>query len=235
MLYRRTRHKYRPPLSGIQKAKLICSLISVCVTVLVLVGSVHLKTLLESIAITRVTATVNRLVAAAVNSAVDNGEIKYENLIAFEKDNNGNIAALQSNIAEFNRLQAAITQDVLKRLGDTGETELSIPLGTLSGSALLAGRGPGFKVKMQTVGSCIAHFENEFADAGINQTTHRINLYVDVSVSILLPGFRAHTNVSNAYSVAETVIVGSVPESYTYFNSEREIEEDAYEYSMNKG
>ncbi len=193
----------------------------------------HLKTLLDDLAVNRVTGTVNRLVSLAVNEAVNNGNIRYEDLIRFEKDENGRITALQSNIAEFNRLQAFITQDVLERLSKSGETVLSIPIGTLFDSALLAGRGPAFKVKMQTVGNCMARLENRFTDAGINQTTHSILLYIDVSVSILLPGFRTSTKVSNVYSVAETVIVGAVPETYTYFHSNNDPEDDAYEYSMN--
>lgn len=232
---RRIRFRYRLPLTGAQKIKLVCLTAAVCIMVLVLVCMTHLRSLLGDLAVTRVAGSVNRQVAAAVNDAIDSGDIQYGNLISFEKDNEGKISALQSNIAEFNRLQAVITQDVLKRLGETGDSHLSIPIGTLSGSALFAGRGPKLTVKMQTMGSCTAHFENQFHDAGINQTTHRILLYVDVSVSILLPGFSTHTKVSNAFSVAETVIVGAVPDSYTYFDSGRNIEDDAYDYSINNG
>ena len=72
---------------------------------------------------------------------------------------------------------------------------------------------------MQSVGSSSAHFENAFTSAGINQTKHQIYLVVDVYVSILLPGFSTTTKFSNTYSVAETVIVGSVPDNYTYFSN----------------
>lgn len=228
-------YRYRFPLRKAFKTKLICLLCSICFMVLVVVCTSHLKSLLGTLAITTVSGSVNRQVAAAVNNALENGDIQYDTLISFEKDNTGKITALQSNIAEFNRLQSFITEDVLYRLSQTGETTLSIPLGTLSGSALLAGRGPRFSVKMQTLGSCTARFENLFTDAGINQTTHRILLYVDVSVSIMLPGFKTSTKVSNAYSVAETVIVGAVPDSYTYFDSGRDTEDEAYEYSLNNG
>ena len=88
---------------------------------------------------------------------------------------------------------------------------------------------------MQSTGSCTATFSNDFSDAGINQTTHRILLNVDVSVSILLPGFRTGTKVSNTFSVAETVIVGAVPDSYTYFHSGRDPEGEAYDYAINNG
>ena len=89
---------------------------------------------------------------------------------------------------------------------------------------------------MQTVGSAEANFRNEFTSAGINQTKHRILLDVDVYVSILLPGFYTSTKVSSEVAVAETVIVGSVPETYTYFQALPEsLDEYAQEYIMNNG
>ena len=59
-------------------------------------------------------------------------------------------------------------------------------------------------------------------------------LAVDVSVGILLPGFSTGTRVSNEFNVAETVIVGSVPESYTYF-SQFDTVEDAVDYFNDYG
>ena len=72
--------------------------------------------------------------------------------------------------------------------------------------------------------------------AGINQTRHQILLHVDVYTGILLPGFTASTKVSNEIAVAETVIVGGVPQTYTYFSTtEDKIEDYADEYIMNNG
>lgn len=227
--------RYRPPMTRVQKARLLCLMAACCIIALAIVFAFHLKTILGDLAVTRVSNSVNRLVTEAVNDAINNGEIQYDDLITFQKDAYGRITAFQSNMASFNRLQADITGDILQRMSGVSDTELAIPLGTLTGSALLAGRGPRFKVKMQTVGSCSAHFENAFDHAGINQTTHSILLYVDVSVTILLPGFSTYTKVSNAFSVAETVIVGDVPDTYTYFDSGNDLMEDAYEYTINNG
>ncbi len=218
-----------------QRARLVCLTAAVVATALALVASSHLKALLGNLAVTRVSNTVGRIVTQAVEDTVSSGEISYDRLVSFEKDSQGRITALSSNMAEFNRLQAVITQDILARLGEMAETELSIPLGTLTGTPLLVGRGPRLTVRMETVGSCAAHFENQFDQAGINQTTHRILLNVDVSVSILLPGFKTFSSFSHAFSVAETVIVGDVPDTYTYFDSGNSTEEDAYEYSINNG
>lgn len=229
------RRRYRPPLTGAQRVRVFCFFLAVVLITLGVVGTVHLRGLLGNLAETAVSNMVGQVVTEAVSDTIANGDIRYERLISFEKDNNGDITALHSNMAEFNRLQAGITQEVLTRLGEVAERDLVIPLGTLTGSALLAGRGPGFTVRMQSVGSCSARFENRFSQAGINQTTHRIILCVEVNMSILLPGFQTSTQVDASFSVAETVIVGDVPESYTYFDSGNPIEEDALEYTMNNG
>ena len=229
------RRRYRLPMPPKQKAKLVCFFLSVALLSLAAVATSHLRTLLGNLAVTRVTNMVGRVVTEAVSDAINGGEIQYNDLISLEKDAEGGITALQSNMAEFNRLQSAITKDILDRLGQVSDTDLEIPLGTLTGSALLVGRGPRLSVRMQSLGSCSAHFENQFDQAGINQTTHRILLCVDVYMSILLPGFRTSTQVSNAFSVAETVIVGDVPSTYTYFDSGNPIQDDAFDYSINNG
>lgn len=196
----------------------------------------HMKPLLTSLATANVSNMVNRIVVAAVDDAVISGEIDYDALVRFEKDESGHVTALRSNMAEANRLQTAICDDILQRLSEVSTRELRIPIGTLTGVAVLAGRGPSLSVKMQTVGSSSAAFRNEFSAAGINQTKHQILLDVDVNMSILLPGFSTYTTVSNVISVAETVIVGGVPQTYTYFSAGSDvIDNAAQEYIMNNG
>lgn len=198
-------------------------------------ATAQLRPLLESMATTRVSNTVNRIVFEAVNEAIESGEITYDQLISFEKDNDGRITAVHSNMAACNRLQVEILDIILARIDQVSARELSIPVGSLTGSALLAGRGPRIKVRMESVGSSSARFENEFTSAGINQTNHRIVLHIDVSVAILLPGFTTATEVSNAVTVAETVIVGTVPDTYTYFSTTPSTyEEDVKDYILNR-
>ena len=219
-------------LSRKDKLLLWIAAVALALLVLALTAMSHLKPILTNLATARVANTVTRIVTAAVNETVYEGGTDYDQLISLEKDNQGRIVAVKSDMAEFNRLQSAILANVLERMADVDTRELSIPVGTLTGSPLLAGRGPEITVRMQSVGSPSAHFENAFTDAGINQTRHRIMLVVDVSVGILLPGFSTATRVSNSFNVAETVIVGSVPESYTYFHSD-DIQSTAEEYIMN--
>ena len=204
----------------------------------------HMRPIIVSLATARVSNAVNRIVVDAVRDAIDSGQVDYNVLIHLEKDETGRVAALESNMAAFNRLRSQIADEILRRLSEVSTSELSIPVGTLTGSTLLAGRGPCIRVRMQAVGSTDASlrnafsaaFRNQFTAAGINQTRHQILLSVDVYTSILLPGFTASTKVSNEIAVAETVIVGSVPETYTYFSTTPdELEDTARDNIMNKG
>ena len=225
---------YRRALDRRTALRALAFLATAAVLTLALTATARMRPLLESLATTRVSNAVTRIVTEAVDEAVQSGDIRYETLTTLEKDSEGRITALHSNMAAFNRLQADILDVVLARIDQVSARELSIPVGTLTGSALLAGRGPRVSVRMESVGSSTAWFENQFISAGINQTRHNIVLHIDVDVSILLPGFTAVTRVSNSFTVAETVIVGSVPDTYTYFATAPDAyEEDAKNYILN--
>ena len=223
-------------LTGRQRAGIWLTLLALALLAAAVSLLWHLKPVMTSMATARVANTVNRIVSAAVNEAVADGEIDYQNFVIFDKDDTGHITALRSNVAEVNRMQGRIADEILLRLSEISTSELEIPLGTLTGSALLAGRGPSLFVRMQAVGSASASFRNQFTAAGINQTRHQIFLDVDVYMSILLPGMKTSTKVSNEIAVAETVIVGGVPDTYTYFSTTPdEIGQYAEDYIMNNG
>ena len=220
--------------TGRQRVLIWLTVIFTLLLALTVAVVLHMKPVVVDLATARTSNAVNRIVVAAVNDAVDSGRIDYEQLVDFDKDAEGHVTALRSNMAAFNRLQASIADDILQRMAEVSSTDLAIPIGTLTGSPLLAGRGPCLRVRMQSVGTATARFDNQFSSAGINQTRHRIILDVDVHVSILLPGLTTYTKVSNEISVAETVIVSGVPETYTYFSTTPdEVENYADEYIIN--
>ena len=220
------RRYMRRGMTGREKRRLLLFLVCAALIALAVTAMTQLRPILTSLATARVSNAVTRVVNTSVNETLYDAGVDYDRLISLEKDNEGHITAVKSNMAEFNRLQSA-------RLSEVSTRELAIPLGSLTGSPLLAGRGPLLHIKMQSVGSSSAHFENAFASAGINQTRHEIRLVVDVYVSVLLPGFSTVTKVTNRCAVAETVIVGSVPDTYTYFDTREDMSSTAEDFIMN--
>lgn len=159
--------------------------------------------------------TSNRL-TAVIDRAVAQQAISYGDLITLERAEDGGIAALTSNMAQANALRAQLLDAALAALDGLGELEISIPLGTILGWDLLSGRGPGIKVKTLYTGTASAEFENQFSTAGINQTCHQIFFQIHADITVLLPGRQCRTQVTSRVCIAETVIVGKVPETYLH-------------------
>lgn len=187
---------------------------------------------MNSMATARISNVIHKAVSEAVSETVETGKYEYTDLISFEKDHDGKITALTSNMIQCNRLQIEVSENVMRKVGSVSSSELAIPLGSLTGITLLAGRGPNIFVKVLSVGSPTATFENKFTDAGINQTKHQIVLNITVTVKILISGYTTSATVESSLAVAETVIVGAVPDTYTYFHSTSK--EDIQDYITNK-
>ena len=130
----------------------------------------------------------------------------------------GNIAALQTDMARLSLLQNTITTGVAQEF-DNGliAERVEVSLGSLLPGLIFSGRGPTITVVVQTVGNISAEFNNEFFAQGINQTLHRIVLTVTAELSLLLPGGIYTYTSETRMILAETVLLGQVPDSYGIF------------------
>lgn len=198
-------------------------IIPLLLVLLVLFLAVILRTrinpLTEELALAKITDVASNVINEAVNVQITQGDVQYDDLITLQRDNSGNITALTTNMQEMNRLKTQLLKILDDDIYDVSDDEISVPIGNLTGIQLLSGRGPSIPVKIVAVSSSDANFSGEFSDAGINQTIHRIMLNVSLDLIVLLPSGTVTEHVSTDVCVAETVLLGPVPESYTYFNS----------------
>ena len=74
-----------------------------------------------------------------------------------------------------------------------------------------------------SAGTVSAEFDSQFSSAGLNQTIHRIWLRIEVPLRVVLPGGQIETMVSSDYCVAETVIVGQVPDTCLQLDGRNEM------------
>lgn len=174
--------------------------------------------LTEELALAKITDVASNVINQVVSRQIEEGNVRYDDLVQLERDNNGNITALTTNMQEMNRLKTQLLTILDDDIYDISGDEISIPLGNLTGIQLLSGRGGTIPVKIVAVSSSDANFRGEFADAGINQTIHRIMMDVSLDLIVLLPSGTVTDHVSTEVCVAETVLLGQVPQSYTYFN-----------------
>lgn len=153
-------------------------------------------------------------ITAAVDRAVSEQSVSYSDLVSLERSEGGDIIALTSNMAQANVLRAQLLAIALDSLKGLESMEFSVPLGTIYDWELLSARGPDIGVRVLYTGTASAEFENSFSSAGINQTCHQIVFHIKADISVLLPGRQEKTTVDTKVCVAETIIVGKVPETY---------------------
>lgn len=163
-------------------------------------------------------AKVKNAVTTAVNDAVSQTlaaeAVAYDDLVSLQKDDAGRIAVMTTNSAKMNALRTQILAAVVAQVDDLDPRELGVPLGNLTGFVTASGRGPVLPVRVLSAAAPDAAFRNVFASAGINQTLHQVMLDVSVPVKLLIPGGAVETAVTAQVCVAETVIVGQVPDAY---------------------
>ena len=157
------------------------------------------------------------MVTLAVNQSVSRimaeGDYSYDYFVSIEKDNNGNVAAISANMSRINAVSARVLSEVVAA-AENGVLKIKVPLGNLLGSNILMGKGPEVPVEVITLTSSYIDIENELVSTGINQAKHKIILKVDVDVDILIPWDLLTTRVESNVLIAETVIVGQVPDTY---------------------
>ena len=175
--------------------------------------------LIVDLAKARVDNRASCIINEAIEAQMQSEDIDYDRIVSLEKDHNGNITALKTNINEVNRFKTQILSVIDSMLLDLDVNEIGIPLGSLLLPELFSGSGPKLPVRVMSVSASDAEFQNEFSEAGINQTSHRMMMVVTITMTVLTPIGAQSVTVSSEVVVAETIIVGNVPNSYVNVGS----------------
>ena len=162
-------------------------------------------------------AEVRAMCAETINSAVTavvGGGVEYDDLFSVVRDDAGNIEMVQANSPEINMVAREIAGLAQANLDALDLKEISIPIGTFTGLALLTGLGPDVTISVMPIGSALCDFVSYFIAAGINQTLHKIYIDVHAEINIITPLDEPTITVKAEVLVAENLIVGEVPEFY---------------------
>ena len=186
----------------------------VILTVMLLLFRARYNQVILELARTQVTNTTSDLINDAVAQQIAGEQIQYDRIVYFEKDVNGKITALKTNIGEVNRLKTDTLNVINEQILDVESTDLGIPLGSLFLPEMLSGKGPQIPVKILSIRNSDGYFESSFSHAGINQTLHQVHMFVLVDVAVLVLGRTLIFTVESDVVIAETIIVGDVPDTF---------------------
>ena len=151
---------------------------------------------------------------AAVSQVLDEVEIDYQSLIAVNKAGDGTIASLTADTVAINKLKSQLSLKITELIRNESKVRVGVPAGAFTGLVLFSDIGPDIMVSLSLGGSVITTIKSEFASAGINQTIHRVYLYVDADVSMTCPIVDYDCRIETVYELCQTVIVGGTPEVF---------------------
>ena len=169
---------------------------------------------IRELAQTQVKNTTSDLTNDAIAKQIADGIIQYDRIVYFEKDLEGRITALKTNMAEVNRLKTDVLNLINDEILALDTSDIAIPVGSLILPELFSGRGPGIPIQVLSIRNSDGAFKSYFSEAGINQTLQQLTMDVSVDVSVFVLGRTESFTVSSQVVVAETVIVGQVPETF---------------------
>lgn len=196
------------------RLRLIVAVTVIVVSGLTLLFRVRLAPMAEQLIETQVDNQASDAINAAIADQIAEGEFDYDRMVTIEKDANGNVTAIRTNIGELNRLKTSVLQRMDEELEQLSMEQLGVPIGSVLLPELFSGRGPLVPVRVLAVRTSDASFRNSFQSAGINQTLHSIYIDIHVCITILTWTGTSEINVDSAVVAAETVIVGTVPTTY---------------------
>ena len=199
---------------GLRRFFLFVAIIPVVALLGLIIFRVKYNYAIAQLAKTQVTNSTSDLINDAIDLQIEIGNIQYDRIVYFEKDLDGRITALKTNMSEVNRLKTDILAIINDEILAIDQSELGIPIGSLFFPEMASGRGPDIPIQIIAIRNSDATFDSSFTEAGINQTLQQLSMNVMVDVSILVLGKTETFTVESQVVVAETIIVGDVPDTY---------------------
>ncbi|MBQ1264265.1 MAG: sporulation protein YunB [Oscillospiraceae bacterium] len=187
-----------------------------CAAIVIAAGILYLRYtpfVREAARITVINAASGKI-TDAVTEQIMQGSVDYDRLVLLEKDTQGNITAVRTNMQQMNRFKLESMNRLGDMLLDMDMEQLAIPLGSIVMPEFFAGSGPTLPIRILSMNTSESEFISDFSQAGINQAIHQIIMRVCIDLTVLTPAGLEHVEVSSDVPIAETVIVGTVPESY---------------------
>ncbi len=165
------------------------------------------------IAISEVKA--KQVTTQAINNTIKNkikNDIAYDDLMFVHYDNEGKVTLMQANTMLMNSVASEVALEVQNELKEISESIIKVPLSNAFNTDLIT--LPSINIQIIPQGSVVVDFATEFESTGINQTRHRIYIIVTTDIKLIVPLISENITVTTNIPIAETIIVGDVPEQF---------------------
>ena len=197
--------------SVLSNFRLFCSLMMV--TILFIFLDSRIRPQVVTLARYKVQSLVTQAANQAIIEQMELSPLSYGDLITVQRNESGEITLLSYNALEVNRLKSNITSTVISKVQMMDKADIYIPIGSLTNLDILNNKGPTLHFIVTPTAYVETDIESEFETTGINQVYHRIFIVLKISASALIPNYSTDVKFATRVCVAQTVIVGKVPEN----------------------
>ncbi len=161
-------------------------------------------------------ASVQSMTVLSVNEAVSETleRIDYDSLVTVTHGSDGAVTGISANAQNVNLLARTTATLSMANLSARSENGIKVPVGAFTGIEFLAGFGPKVTFKIISVSRVSCEFESAFSSAGVNQTRHSVYMDVEATVTVVMPSGSKEISSVTEVLVAESVIVGEVPDVF---------------------
>ena len=182
-------------------------------TLLFIITDYRIRPQVVTLAKYKVQSMVTQAANQAIIEQMEQSPLSYGDLITVQRNQNDEITLLSYNALEVNRLKSQITSTVLSKVQMMDKAHIYIPIGSITNLDFLNNKGPRLHFVVTPAAFVETDIESEFDTTGINQVNHRIFIVLKIKASALIPNFSTDVDFKTRVCVAQTVIVGKVPEN----------------------
>ena len=144
---------------------------------------------------------------------MDETNIEYSQLAEIKKNDAEEIVSINYNSLYINKLRSQLVKSAIEQTQKIPATNIYIPIGNLPSIDILQNKGPKLKFTITPSSYVEADVESVFQNTGINQINHQIFIVIKVTANALIPNYSTSIYSENKVCVAETVIIGKVPDT----------------------
>lgn len=175
----------------------------------------RLRIVINNYSLSKAKILSNSVINQTVYDYLENKKLSYSDIIKINTDTEGNVNSVEFDTVEITKIKSGIISLVQNNIVKNEIIKMSVPVGTLTGNQYLNNRGPIIDIEMKMSSAVFSKISSTFISAGINQTLHKITMSVSINVYFVMPWYRSSGDFQTEYVLAETIIVGRVPDAYT--------------------
>ena len=130
-------------------------------------------------------------------------------------DGSQKLSSVRTDTAAVNTVRTQMTERVITAMEQFSSLSVALPMGTLTGWDWFSGFGPLLTFPVSFTATVWSDVSSSLVAEGINQSIYQVLIHLEISLYVVSPAGRSTVGTRVSYPMAETVLLGEVPDNLT--------------------